>query len=69
MQFTVNQLADTMGIEYAQAAALCKIGVLQGSIKEAGQQRQPSGKGKPSTIYSIEHPFILQLDLSKQLNK
>ena len=68
MQFTVNELSETMDIEYALAAALCKLGVAQGSIREVGKRPQPSGKGKPSTIYETDQS-VIQFDLRGLLSK
>lgn len=68
MQFTVNELSETMDIEYSSASALCKLGVAQGSIREVGKRPQPSGKGKPSTIFETEQA-VLQFDLRGLLKK
>lgn len=62
-EFTTRELAEHLDIEYAEASALCKLGVRLGQMQEVGKRPQPSGKGKPSTIFKT-NVAVLQFDLN-----
>ena len=67
-EFTVKELAEELNIEYAEASALCKLGVQTGQMQEVGKRPQPSGKGKPSTIFKA-NVTVLQFDLNAPQEK
>lgn len=56
---TVKQLAESLGEEYVTTAALIKLLVSQGVIKEVGKQPATGGRGKPSSIYQIDNEVTL----------
>lgn len=69
MNLTITELAAKLGCEYAEAAALVKLGLKQGTITEAGKRpsAQPSGRGKPSNIYAI--PNEISFNLTQAITK
>lgn len=62
MEATTAQLASKLDVEYATAAAIIKLIVKQGKGKELRKIPQPSGKGKPSTMYELPDTFTIVLN-------
>lgn len=60
-QTTVGDLAESLGIDYAAAAAIVKIATAKGLAKEVGKRPTATGKGKPATIYELPHTITLTL--------
>ena len=60
--FTVNSLATLLGVEYAVAGSIIKVIVATGQGMENGKVKTSlTGKGKPSTTYSLPDQFTLDL--------
>jgi hypothetical protein len=62
IQTTVGKLAERLNVKYVTAAAIVDVMKAQGKGKEIGKQPQPTGKGKPSTIYELDNQFVLNLE-------
>lgn len=56
---TVNELATALKVEYPTAAGLIKLMLVQGAAKETGKRPTATGKGKPSTVYTIDSSFTI----------
>lgn len=61
MEATTAQLAAHLDVEYAIASALIKLIVKSGKGRELRKVPQPSGKGKPSTVYQLPESFTIEL--------
>jgi hypothetical protein len=61
MVMTTKELAELLNCEYAVAAALIKLGVATGQIKEAGERPSSAGRGKPSSLFEL--PATLNFNL------
>lgn len=59
VNYTATELAAKLGVEYATAAALLKLMVAQGAAKEVEKRKTATGKGKPSTVYSVPESFTI----------
>jgi hypothetical protein len=63
-RITVKQLANELGVEYADAAGLIRLMVAKGVAKEVGKQVNTTAQGKvckPSTVYEIPTSYTLDL--------
>lgn len=59
--FTASELAKKMNVEYASASGILKLMVATGAAKEVEKRKQPSGKGKPSSVYSVPKTFTINI--------
>lgn len=63
MEVTANDLCDRLGIDYAVATALIKLMLMTDQAEELGKRPSRTGKGKPSTVYTLKtQVFVLPLD-------
>ncbi len=67
MVMTTKELAEKLNCEYAVAAALIKLGVATGQVKEAGERASAAGRGKPSALFKM--PETLTFNLQSYSNR
>ncbi len=61
MLLTTSEFAVAHGVDYAVAAGTLKFLVAKGIVTENGSRPSATGKGKPSTLYSVPDKFELEL--------
>ena len=61
IQGTTQELADKIGIDYANWRGLLAFLIKRGLAKEIGQQKKEGVKGKPSVVYEIQSRIELDL--------
>ena len=62
IKVTTKRFAEMHKVDYALAAGFLRFMQAKGHVTVAGQQPNPTGKGKASTIYDV--PVAITLDLS-----
>jgi len=58
---TISEFATALGAEYQEAAGLYRYFRQRGVAKDVGSRPSPSGRGKPSTIFTC--PLTLTIEL------
>ena len=61
IQGTTQELAEKIGIDYANCRGLLAFLIKRGLAKEIGKQTKEGAKGKPSTVYEIVSRIELDL--------
>lgn len=61
---SVQELADSLKMEYIEAQGFIKFGVKAGFVKLVGQRKQEGKKGKPTNLYAV--PIALQLSFYEE---
>ena len=56
---TVSEFAEAIKHDYQTTAAFVKVLQGIGAAREIGKRPQPSGRGKPSTVYSFDNEIDL----------
>jgi hypothetical protein len=64
---TTQEFADRIGVEYLTAAGALRFLKELGIAHEAGKRKTATGRGKPSTVYSV--PLTVTLNLGERVDK
>lgn len=59
MRATVTEMAARMGVERADLAGVVNLAVKQGKLVKVGEQKSPTGKGRPAPIYEFPNSIVL----------
>ncbi len=59
---TAKEFASKWGTDYTNAVGFIKFLESKGQATKAGKQKTPSGKGKPSDVYSIHSELTISLN-------
>ncbi len=68
IQGTTNEIAARLGQEYPVAASLIKLLKAQGLAKDVGTRKNPTGKGKGSTVYEVPATLTLKFNEDTPVN-
>lgn len=64
IQGTTTDIATMLGQEYPVGVAVVKLLKAQGLVEEVGIRKNPTGKGKGSTVFKMPKTLTISFDTS-----